>query len=159
MFCHLLWVVGQKTQRRNSTSFCIISCQTLHPLWGHGNNDGSRPYRRKRREILWNKPCLECSKIQNNSCRNLELCEICSADWCALCLHLNIGCAMMNCWDVVTDASQRDVFDRFFVMINITGSSCLCFCMFVLIHLLFVSLSQQCPVYHNEIQEAGISLN
>lgn len=59
----------------------------------------------------------------------------------------------------MTDASQRDVFDRFFVMINITGSSCLCFCMFVLIHLLFVSLSQQCPVYHNEIQEAGISLN
>lgn len=89
----------------------------------------------------------------------MQSCVSCSVLTDAPCLHLNGGCEMMNCWDVLTDASQRDAFDRFFVMINITWSSCLGFCMFVLIHLLFVSLSQQCPVYHNEIQEAGISLN
>lgn len=89
----------------------------------------------------------------------IQSCVKSAAHWYTPSLHLNSACAMMNCWDVLTDASQRDVFDRFFVMINITGSSCLGFCMCVLIHLSFVSLSQQCPVYHNEIQEAGISLN
>lgn len=158
VFHHLLWVVEQKTQRVSSTSFCIISCQTLHPL-RRREQWWLQPSRRKRREMLWNKPCLECSKIQNNSLRNSELCEICGAGCCTFCLHLNSGCAMMNCWDVLIAASQRDVFDRFFVMVNVTLSSWLCFYMFVFIHLLFVSLSQQCPAYHNEIQEAEISLN
>lgn len=148
-----------RKQRGSSTSFCIISCQTLHTR--EEEQWWFQAIRRKRREILWNKLCLECSKIQNNSLKNSELCEICSAGCCTFCFHLKTGCEMMNCWDVLTDTSQRDVFDRFFflVMISVTLSSCLCFCVFVFIHLLFVSLSQQGPSYHNEIQEAEISLN